>query len=276
MPPPTWRQVNVAFLDWERAEATAVADLAPLMEAAEDAGAITTWFFVRKHPCWRIRYSPVTGPQDAIDDRLDALVAAGSAAGWTESVYEPEVHAFGGTHAMDSAHRFFHQDSHNLLRFLRGDSARHRRETSLMLCSLMLRAAGLDWYEQGDVWVRVAAHRPPQPDAELDSKDRLHTAVRRLITVGPQYAMQPGSPLAGADAWAAAYTAAASDLARLNKTGQLHRGIRDVLAHHVIFAWNRLGLPYSTQAALTAAAQTVIFGPDPSPDRSTCDRVETP
>jgi hypothetical protein len=44
----------------------------------------------------------------------------------------------------------------------------------------------------------------------------------------------------------------------------------------VIFAWNRLGLPYSTQAALTAAAQTVIFGPDPSTERSIRDRVETP
>jgi thiopeptide-type bacteriocin biosynthesis protein len=276
MPPPTWRQVNVAFPDWERAEATAVADLAPLMEAAEDAGAITTWFFVRKHPCWRIRYAPAARPQDAIDDRLDALVAARGAAGWTESVYEPEVHAFGGTHAIDSAHGFFHQDSRNLLHFLRSDTARHRRETSLMLCSLMLRAAGLDWYEQGDVWARVAAHRPPPPGPELDGKDRLHTAVRRLITVDPQRAMQPGSPLAGAEAWAAAYTAAGSDLARLNQTGHLHRGIRDVLAHHVIFAWNRLGLPYSTQAALTAAAQTVIFGPDPSTERSIRDRVETP
>jgi thiopeptide-type bacteriocin biosynthesis protein len=246
------------------------------MEAAEDAGAITTWFLVRKHPCWRIRYSPVTGPQDAIDDRLDALVAAGSVARWTKSVYEPEVHAFGGTQAMDFAHGFFHQDSRNLLHFLRGDTARHRRETSLMLCSLMLRAAGLDWYEQGDVWDRVAAHRPPPPDAELDSKDRLHTAVRRLITVDPQYAMQPGSPLAGAGAWTAAYAAAGSNFARLNQTGQLHRGIRGVLAHHVIFAWNRLGLPYSTQAALTAAAQTVIFGPDPNTGRSTAHRVETP
>jgi thiopeptide-type bacteriocin biosynthesis protein len=276
MPPPTWRQVNVAFPDWERAETTAVADLAPLMEAAEDAGAITTWFFVRKRPCWRIRYAPVAGPQDAIDDRLDALVAAGSVARWTKSVYEPEVHAFGGTQAMDSAHRFFHQDSHNLLCFLRGDAAPHKRETSLMLCSLMLRAAGLDWYEQGDVWARVAAHRPPSPDAELNSKDRLHTAVRRLITVDPQYVMQPGGALAGAEAWAAAYTGAGSDLARLNQTGQLHRGIRDVLAHHVIFAWNRLGLSYSAQAALTTAAQTVVFGPDPSTERSTAHRVETP
>ncbi|WP_333769659.1 thiopeptide-type bacteriocin biosynthesis protein [Streptomyces sp. IBSBF 2435] len=275
MPQPTWRQVNVAFPDWERAEAIAVAEIAPLMESAEDAGAIATWFFVRKHPCWRIRYAPVASLQDAIDDRLEALVAAGSVTGWTESVYEPEVHAFGGTPAMDSAHQFFHHDSHHLLHFLHGDTARHRRETSLMLCSLMLRAAGLDWYEQGDVWARVAAHRPLPAVPEPDSNQRLHAAVRRLITVDPQHAMQPGSPLIGAEAWAAVYTAAGSDLARLNQTGRLHRGIRDVIAHHVIFAWNRLGLPYSTQAVLTAAAQTVIFGPDTSTERSTAHRVET-
>ena len=67
-----------------------------------------------------------------------------------------------------------------------------------------------------------------------------------------------------------------SELADLSDSGQLHRGLRDVLAHHVIFAWNRIGLPYATQATLTAAAKTVIFGPDPTTERSAADRVETP
>jgi hypothetical protein len=41
-------------------------------------------------------------------------------------------------------------------------------------------------------------------------------------------------------------------------------GLRDVLAHHVIFAWNRLGLPSATQVVLAAAAKTAVFGPDPT------------
>jgi hypothetical protein len=37
------------------------------------------------------------------------------------------------------------------------------------------------------------------------------------------------------------------------------RGTRDILAHHVIFHWNRIGLPYKTQSILAHAAKTVIF-----------------
>ncbi|MEU9774822.1 thiopeptide-type bacteriocin biosynthesis protein [Streptomyces sp. NPDC047968] len=276
MTQPAWRQVNVAFPDWEHAEATAVNELAPLLRTAEAVGAITTWFIIRKVPCWRIRYIPVAGAQNPVDQRLDELISAGQLTGWTEITYEPEVHAFGGAQSMDAAHRFFHRDCRNLLDYLRGDAARHRRETSLMLFSLMMRAAGLDWYEQGDVWARVAAHRALPPGSEQNSNDQLHTAVRRLLSVDPKYAVQPGGPLAAATGWVSAYNDAGSDLARLNESGQLHRGLRDVLAHHVIFAWNRLGLPYGTQATLTTAAKTVIFGPDPATERSNADRVESP
>ncbi|MER6531900.1 thiopeptide-type bacteriocin biosynthesis protein [Streptomyces sp. NPDC001508] len=271
-----WRQVNVAFPDWERAETTAVTELAPLLRTAEAVGAITTWFIIRKNPCWRIRYIPVTGAQNPVDQRLDELVSAGQLTGWTEIIYEPEVYAFGGAQSMDCAHRFFHRDSRNLLDLLRGDAARHRRETSMMLFSLMMRAARLDWYEQGDVWARVAAHRALPPGSEQNRNAKLPTAVRRLLSVDPKYAIQPGGPLAAATGWVSAYTDAGHDLARLNENGQLRRGLRNVLAHHVIFGWNRLGLPHDTQATLTAAARTVIFGPDPATERSNADRVETP
>lgn len=275
MTPPAWRQVNVAFPNWERAEATAVAELGPLLRAAEGEGSIAAWFILRKQPCWRIRYVPLTGVQDLVDQRLDELVAAGSATGWTETVYEPEVHAFGGPQSMEAAHRFFHRDSQSLLDFLRSDATRHRREISLMLCSFMMRAAGLDWYEQGDVWARVAAHRAPSPGSQQEGSDRLRTAVHRLLSVDQQFAVQPPGPLAGATVWVSAYADIGTEMAHLNETGQLHRGLRDVLAHHVIFAWNRLGLPYTMQAALTTAAKNVIFGPDPTRER-TADHVESP
>jgi thiopeptide-type bacteriocin biosynthesis protein len=276
MNPPTWCQINVSFPDWEHAETTALARLAPLLRAAEDEGALASWFIVRKHPCWRVRYLPAAGGHDRIGKGLEGLLAEGYINGWTQLIYEPEVHAFGGAEAMASAHRFFHRDSRNIIGFLQSEAGRHRRETSLMLCSLMMRSAGLDWYEQGDVWARVAAHRDLPPGAERDGRNQLHTAVHRLLSVDPQYAMQPGGPLAHAAGWARAYADAGSELAGLSDSGQLHRGLRDILAHHVIFAWNRIGLPYATQATLTAAAKTVIFGPDPTTYRSTADRVETP
>ncbi|MYZ35407.1 MULTISPECIES: thiopeptide-type bacteriocin biosynthesis protein [unclassified Streptomyces] len=276
MNPPTWRQVNVAFRNWERAEITALAKLAPLLRAAEDEGALTAWFIVRKQPCWRVRYQPTTDGQSGIGQGLHMLMTEGYIQGWTEIIYEPEVHAFGGAEAMASAHCLFHHDSRSIIDFLQSGAGHHRRETSLVLCSLMMRSAGLDWYEQGDVWARVAAHRPLPSSAKPDARDQLHTAVRRLLSVDPQYAMRPGGPLARATGWARAYATAGRELADLTASGQLHRGLRDVLAHHVIFAWNRIGLPYATQATLTAAAKTVIFGPDPTAERRAADHVETP
>ncbi|MFD8969308.1 thiopeptide-type bacteriocin biosynthesis protein [Streptomyces sp. NPDC059568] len=276
MNPPIWRQVNVTFLNWERAEITALTRLAPLLRDAEDEGALTAWFIVRKQPCWRVRYQPTADRHDRIGHGLDVLTAEGYIKGWTEIIYEPEVHAFGSAEAMASAHRLFHRDSRSIIDFLQSEASQHRRETSLMLCSLMMRSAGLDWYEQGDVWARVANHRPLPPGTKPDARDQLHTAVRRLLSVDPQYAMRPGGPLARATGWACAYTDAGTELADLTASGQLHRGLRDVLAHHVIFAWNRIGLPYATQATLTAAAKTVIFGPDPTTERSAADRVEAP
>ncbi|MGQ0775693.1 MAG: hypothetical protein ACT4NY_14950 [Pseudonocardiales bacterium] len=51
--------------------------------------------------------------------------------------------------------------------------------------------------------------------------------------------------------------------------GLLHRGLRAILAHHIIFAWNRHGLPYPTQAILANTAKAVVFGRDPTANHQT-------
>ncbi|MGW4982618.1 thiopeptide-type bacteriocin biosynthesis protein [Streptomyces mirabilis] len=274
---PTWCQANVAFPDWERAETIALARLGPLLRTAEDDGALSSWFIIRKHPCWRVRYLPAAVGQDRIGRGLDRLIGEAYIKAWTEIIYEPEIHAFGGAEAMASAHRLFHRDSRSLIDFLQSDAGRHRRETSLMLCSLMMRSAGLDWYEQGDVWARVGAHRALAAGTEQGNSDRLLSAVHRLISVNGEDMMRAGGPLAHVADWASAYADAGRELAHLTDSGKLHRGLRDVLAHHVLFAWNRIGLHYAAQAPLAAAAKTVIFGStDPTTERSSADRVETP
>ncbi|MEU3315809.1 thiopeptide-type bacteriocin biosynthesis protein [Streptomyces sp. NPDC006662] len=272
MPAHTWHQANVAFADWSLAESTALTHLTPLLRAAEEKGDLTSWFHIRKRPCWRIRYQTAAGSGDPVAPTLDGLAAQGCIDGWVAVVYEPETHAFGGPEGMDAAHRLFHQDSHNLATHLQQEST-HRREISLMLCSLLMRSAGLDWYEQGDVWARVSAHRATPETADPSGSDRHHAAVRRLITVTTEDMLHGHGPLARFAAWASAYTDAGTELARLAATGRLHRGPRDVVAHHILFAWNRAGLPQDTQATLAAAATTVIFGPDPTTDRNPKNRV---
>jgi thiopeptide-type bacteriocin biosynthesis protein len=257
---PRWHQVNVTFPDWEHAEQAAAAHIAPGLSEATGA-----WFFIRKHPCWRIRYQLAQpGTQAAVERHLDELAAAGHVTSWTRIVYEPEVHAFGGAAAMDTTHHLFHADSRCLLIYLRDQpGGRHRRELSLMLCSIMMRAARQDQFDQGDVWARVADHRKPPPGTRSGWPSPVEK-VRRLITTEAESLMCDGTPLGSHVGWAAAYTAAGRQLADLAAAGQLHRGLRDVLAHHVIFAWNRAGLPYMTQSILAGAAKTAVFGPDPA------------
>jgi len=256
----TWNQVNITFPGWDNAERTAAAMLARVL--GEESAA---WFFIRKHPCWRVRYQlSVRRRQDVIRRHLDELVAAGHITGWTPVIYEPETCAFGGPQAMTVAHRLFCADSRCLLGYLRDlPPGTHRRELSLLLCSVMMRAASQDWYEQGDIWARVASLRKPPPDAAADTAFMLG-AARRLLTADAESQTRDGAPLARHASWAAAYETAGRDLAALAAAGRLHRGLRDVLAHHVIFAWNRLGLPYQSQSALAGTAKTAVFGPDPA------------
>jgi hypothetical protein len=66
------------------------------------------------------------------------------------------------------------------------------------------------------------------------------------------------------DDWHAVFADAGTDLQRLRETGKLTRGLRDVIALHVIFHWNRIGLPAQTQATLARAAKEAIFGSAPA------------
>ncbi|MGR3931728.1 thiopeptide-type bacteriocin biosynthesis protein [Streptomyces sp. BRA346] len=264
----SWRQINIAFPDWAGAEHTALTHLAPLLAAAETARLIGPWFFLRKAPHWRIRYQP-PGDRPMAEKYLLAALSPlqrdQHITAITPVIYEPETHAFGGTEAMNAAHRLFHLDSHHLIAHLtRHPDRPRRRELTILLCTALLRAAGLDWYEQGDVWARVADHRdPPQPQP-ADRLNTLRDGLRHLMTADITQLTREGASLPLPAAWPQAFTTTGHDLATLVAAGRLHRGLRAVLAHHIIFAFNRLGLPHATQATLAANAKAVVFGPDPT------------
>lgn len=67
-------------------------------------------------------------------------------------------------------------------------------------------------------------------------------------------------PLTYLAEWAAAFDSAGTALGDLARNGTLRRGVRAVLTHHVIFHWNRIGLPHETQSVLAHAAQAVVLG----------------
>lgn len=62
--------------------------------------------------------------------------------------------------------------------------------------------------------------------------------------------------------WHAGFADAGRRLAGASSSGTLSRGLRAVLAHVVIFHWNRLGLPAAAQAILARAAASACLPGD--------------
>ncbi|MEU9889713.1 methyltransferase, FxLD system [Sphaerisporangium sp. NPDC051011] len=288
-----WAQVVIEFTDKTTAEQVAVECLLPELAAAQADGVITCWWFVRKTPYWRLRYRPAANDvPHRLAHALDVLTAEGRIAGWTTGIYEPEVHAFGGSAAMSAAHDLFARDSLNVVAYLGrqravlpGTPCLGRREVGMLLCSVLMRGARQDWYEQGDVWAKVAQHRTSAPALLPSARVRLKTVLYKLMTidVSPTGTPVGADPLATIFDWSRAFHHAGEYLADLARHGELQRGLRAVLAHHVIFHWNRLGLSYAEQSTLAQLAKEVVMmeqesgamAPETSADLTRVTAVET-
>jgi thiopeptide-type bacteriocin biosynthesis protein len=251
----SWQQINISYPGEtpQDREQPAIDHLRQVLPTAEATGLISTWWFIRKG-AWRIRYQPSTEPRHR--DLAHQMITSGVS--WTNNIYEPETHAFGGADAMAAAHTLFHHDSRHLLSYLHQHPT-NRREHSLVLCTALMRAAALDLNEQGDVWAQVLQHRashlsqPPTPDAHIWAA--FTSDARQLLTGAARTT----------DQWHTAFADAGANLQHLRETGKLTRGIRAVMALHVIFHWNRLGLSATTQATLARAATEAIFSATPAP-----------
>ncbi|MFB7270638.1 methyltransferase, FxLD system [Streptomyces sp. NPDC056244] len=274
--PPHWHQHNIVFTDRERAQRAITERLAPALFAAEEAGQVTGWWFMNKQP-WPLRYW-ADEPSPLIERLLSELVDGGTARSWTRGIYEPETAAFGGPYAMDAAHELFHADSRHLLTYPPGPGRLGRRESAVVLASAMMRAAGLDWFEQGDVWAKYAAVRPAAAPIPQERGAALAPAMRTLMTASTPALCRPGGPLDGHAPWVAAFEKTGTVLAGLAAGGGLTRGLRAVLAHHILFHANRAGLSPQDQHALSHIAKEAVMGssentPSPAELSPTADSV---
>lgn len=267
-----WHQVLVEFPAWEQAEKIAATQLRPRLDDLHHHGVIGGWWFLRKHPYWRIRLRiPSPGPDaalaaaDVVTETLTELTDLGLIAGWRRSIYEPEHAAFGGPTAMGTVHDLFCADSRGVLDYaLTAPPRIGRREVSIMLIHALLHGARLDWFESGDVFHRVAQLRPAPPDSTpQEAMDALADKVRTLIHTAAEATdllFGPGGPAAFAADWRDDFHAAGRRLGAAAADGRLDRGLRALLTHVVIFHWNRLGLSATTQGILARAA-TAAFLP---------------
>ncbi|MFF7554513.1 methyltransferase, FxLD system [Streptomyces olivaceus] len=266
MPPDRWQQHNITFVDREMARHTTAGRLGPALIEAEADGQLTGWWFMNKQP-WPLRYL-ADEPSPAIEALLSDLIGDGVAVSCLPSIYEPETDTFGGPEAMDAAHELFHSDSRHLLTYQPGPMHLGRRETAILLASAMMRGAGLDWFEQGDVWAKVAALRPATNPPPRERAAELTSSVQKLMTVDAYSLCCPNGPLHRYDEWVTAFERTGATLADLAGRGALTRGLRAVIAHHVIFHANRAGLLRDDQSALSHIAREVVMG--------TSDHTESP
>lgn len=256
-----WYQVHVQFPDWSTAEAVGAARLGPCLDRLPADGAVVGWWFLRKHPCWRLRLRGAD--TTAVDHVLDELTSARAITRWWPTVYEPETAAFGGPAGMDATHDLFCADTRGVLDYVRHEApGLGRRELSFLLLSGLLRAAGLDMFECGDVFDRVARLRPAPTDADAVRIGQLAGRVRVLVSIpDPPNSdlFTPGGPVAHAAPWLAAFQTAGRQLGNAAARGLLDRGIRAILAHVLIFHWNRFGLSAASQSILARAATTALL-----------------
>ncbi|MFD8780981.1 methyltransferase, FxLD system [Kitasatospora sp. NPDC059599] len=266
-----WIQHNLTFADPSTVDRITAHHLAPALAHAQNSGTLEAWWYMRKGGL-RLRYR-AAAPAPVVTALLNTLTETGLVEGWAIAVYEPETEAFGGPEAMEIAHRLFHTDSrHLMVRVAKAaPPALGRTETFVALVSAMLRAAGLDWYEQGDVWAKFAAERPDPPALSSERAAALTTAMRRLMTLDTRRLARPGEPLAGHTGWVDAFEEAGQDLVRSAHVGRLTRGLRSVLAHLMIFHANRSGLPVEHQSSVAARALETVFhsGEGLAPSQST-------
>lgn len=260
----TWQHLYIKFTDWSHAENVFTEHVLPALLLLQRTEQLRSWWFLRKHPCWRLRLLTPPGPvlPEPLANALDEATRHRHLIGWWPGIYEAETAAFGGQATISTIHELFAADSIATLTIRPTIKAFGQRELSILLISAMARAAGLEWYEQGDLWDRVAAERPlpdRPPDAMLAkmSKDLLPLVC---IDTSPGSALlTPGCLLHPATSWVDAFRTAGRQLGITDRSGNAQRGLREILSYVVIFHWNRLGLTSGAQAALAAAARDAFL-----------------
>ncbi|MFF8968986.1 thiopeptide-type bacteriocin biosynthesis protein [Streptomyces sp. NPDC014995] len=268
--PSGWHQVNIEFADYPTAELTFLTYLLPPLRQATDTGAVGSWWFGRKYPCWRLRVAPghETTAQELSEHLVRALNSAvswGVVKRWWSTLYEPKTTEFGGPEGIRIAHDLFHIDSVGALDYLHRTSTADNgvldaRTTSLLVISDFLRAAGQEWSDQGDVWARVEAQRPLPDDVPVDRVTAMTSRLHDLLTTDAGPARTNTDHLAPYADWAAGMRHGGQALALAANAGLLGVGTRGILARHILYQWNRMGFTPRQQGIWARAARETFLG----------------
>ncbi|HXD32915.1 MAG TPA: thiopeptide-type bacteriocin biosynthesis protein [Pyrinomonadaceae bacterium] len=233
-----------------------------LAEAAEKwrtAGLYEWFWFVRKMPGLKLRFG---GP--GVAARLQAPLAewlhhaerANEIRGFRFTIYEPEIHRFGGEAGMAVAHSHFDNGAQLVLAY-ESQAESLPKEVDRLTFSLantndLLDCALADEAEIWDVWKRLYAIVGGRAsDAESDEPLALAGGFENLPV---ERSSQLGELIAAAQT---ANAACAEALRALAAGGVLQVGVRAWLTAATTFEWNRFGLP-DQRERLTAAITQIL------------------
>jgi thiopeptide-type bacteriocin biosynthesis protein len=242
-------------------------DVASVVETWRSQARFERFFFVRKQPGLRLRFS---GPRiaESLEPVLVQWLERAEQRNWLRSfrfaTYEPEEFLFGGQAGMDIGHLHFDGDTRLALGYEALETPDlSRADLSLLVMNDLYLRFAEDRGEVWDIWKRIwAGHgRPGLPDPDPVAVSRCHELLncanwQEHLAV-PTHDLMDHARTHNADV---ALRLHAADRAR-----RLDCGPRAFLAALCTFHWNRLGLELSDRLPLLATALQVF---DPYDDRA--------
>jgi thiopeptide-type bacteriocin biosynthesis protein len=251
-----WIQANVALsrrLDALSSARAVFAKLSEKLPLWRRQRSVTCAFFTRKPPDLRLRLL-VPGASKEVRAELLALLRglrrAGAVTRFFFSVYEPEIHLFGGPAAMRLVHRHFDADTIGWMELDRLAQTRQRTTlppdaiSNAVLNDLFVRTIA-DRFEVWDVWRNLAALNDAQRFGGGEP-----SAASDIASLLPKLS---GTEARTLHRYARANSALAGGLRRLNDGGRLNVGLRGLLPFIAMFHLNRHGYDQARQAKLTLA-----------------------
>jgi thiopeptide-type bacteriocin biosynthesis protein len=250
--------------------------IGPLCARLVEEKHISRWWFMRKTdqgPHIRLRIfgqEPHLSKEGIprVEEMLAELEEHKRIQHWTALTYEPETMLFGGPAAMELAHDLFYKDSNALYQWLAAERQGNteadmafrqhiRSEASLLLIQRFLRGTALDPFEQWDTWVKVTQLRPGSTNVSPTQRARNVTALTSLLTSSETQRQElfGDSLYSILSHWSEHFERAGATLTQLYRDGALQRGLRQVLATHIIFHWNRFNFGAARQVELARMAE---------------------
>jgi thiopeptide-type bacteriocin biosynthesis protein len=251
-----WLYFRIAVQSNQQANRILAQEIAPLLKKLGAQYPILGWWWINKMDVCGNALRLRVHVSDAQTEAGPALEKHFKDVGWNVAQlrYEPELCLFGGPAGIRLAHAYFCFESEFLADWMRqSDESDHVLPEGLSLAIVLrtLRAAGLDLFEQWDVFDRLCHKRPQTAGSTTPSS--IQAVASKVVHAGPGpvFELYAGEKADLLKKYGETLDSFGQELARAVYAGQLECGLREFLTPLILFHWNRTGFLPRLQAALS-------------------------